>query len=89
MLWYLHLCAVNGVVVVDYTDSAEGEMSENADGSGEFVSVILKPRVTVSKPSMFDKAQSLHAEAHRLCFIARSVIFPVLHRPEVSCYEEA
>lgn len=89
MLWYLHLCAVNGVIVIDYTDNAEGEMSENADGSGEFLKVILHPRVTVSKPSMFDKAQSLHEEAHRLCFIARSMNFPVLHHPEVSCYEEA
>ena len=24
MLWYLHLCAVNGVVVTEYTDEATG-----------------------------------------------------------------
>src|SRR6201992_4396020 len=36
MLWYLHLCAVNGVVVVDYRDLATGTMVENADGSGYF-----------------------------------------------------
>lgn len=89
MLWYLHLCAVNGVVVLDYQDSAEGEMSENADGSGEFIKVTLRPRVTVSKAAMFEKARSLHEEAHRLCFIARSVNFPVHHDPEAACYEEA
>ena len=26
MLWYLHLCAVNGVVVTDYEDHVEGTM---------------------------------------------------------------
>src|SRR6201997_5174693 len=26
MLWYLHLCAVNGVTVLDYRDSASGVM---------------------------------------------------------------
>src|SRR5688500_10312586 len=45
MLWYLHLCAVNGIVVVDYIDDAEGEMWENTDGSGQFSKVTLHPRV--------------------------------------------
>src|SRR5579862_3381019 len=31
MLWYLHLCAVNHVSVVDYRDAALGVMCENAD----------------------------------------------------------
>lgn len=87
MLWYLHLCAVNGVIVVDYVDEAIGEMQENGDGSGEFKSVMLSPRVTVADDSMIDKAQALHAEANRMCFIARSVNFPVVHRPEVITYQ--
>ena len=37
MLWYLHFCAVNGVVVVNYCDRAVGEMNENADGSGVYI----------------------------------------------------
>lgn len=89
MLWYLHLCAVNGVVVIDYVDFAEGEMAESADGSGQFSTVTLYPRVTVSKAAMMDKARSLHEEANRLCFIARSVNFPVRHKPEVTCLQEA
>jgi len=28
MLWYLHLCAVHGIIVEDYKDDAEGEMVE-------------------------------------------------------------
>jgi organic hydroperoxide reductase OsmC/OhrA len=89
MLWYLHLCAVNGVVVVDYTDNAEGNMVENNDGSGQFSLVTLRPRVTITESRMTEKAQSLHEDAHRMCFIARSVNFPVTHKPEVRCYEKA
>ena len=81
MLWYLHLCAVNKVVVTDYHDDAEGKMEENADGSGQFVEVILKPRVTVRDASMIDKANELHHQANAMCFIARSVKFPVRHEP--------
>lgn len=88
MLWYLHLCAINGVVVIGYEDIAEGEMAENADGSGQFSIVTLYPRVTVSNGGMLDKARSLHDEANRLCFIARSVNFPVRHEPEVICLQE-
>ncbi len=84
MLWYLHLCAVNGVVVIDYVDEAIGEMRENADGSGEFNQVTLFPRVTVSEAAMIEKAQSLHVEANRMCFIARSVNFPVSHKPQIA-----
>ena len=43
MLWYLHLCAVSGVVVTAYEDNAEGRMQTHADGSGEFTEVTLRP----------------------------------------------
>jgi organic hydroperoxide reductase OsmC/OhrA len=89
MLWYLHLCAVKGVIVIDYTDQAYGEMLENPDGSGQFVQVTLHPRVVVSQSSMIRLATSLHHDANRMCFIARSVNFPVHHKPEVTCYEKA
>ena len=89
MLWYLHLCAINCVVVVDYIDHAVGEMLENQDGSGQFTKVALHPRVTVTEPGMVEKAKSLHHDAHRMCFIARSVNFPLSHEPEITCYEKA
>lgn len=81
MLWYLHLCAANGVVVTDYADEASGEMEENQDGSGQFTKVVLNPRVTVAERSMIDKANALHHDANKMCFIARSVNFPVIHEP--------
>lgn len=82
MLWYLHLCATAGVVVVDYEDNAEGTMVEEPDGSGRFTSIILKPVVTVAAPSMVEKALELHKDANRLCFIANSLNFKIGHRPE-------
>lgn len=81
MLWFLHLCAVNGVIVSEYSDKAVGIMEENNDGSGQFTEVILYPEVTVTDERMLEKAERLHDEAHRMCFIARSVTFPVLHKP--------
>jgi organic hydroperoxide reductase OsmC/OhrA len=81
MLWYLHLCAVNKVVVTAYTDEAHGTMDENKDGSGQFVEVVLSPKVTVRDESMIEKANALHHDANKMCFIARSVKFPVLHKP--------
>lgn len=89
MLWYLHLCAVNKILIVEYNDEAEGEMTENPDGSGQFTRVTLRPKVTVSEAWMTEKAEALHKEAHRMCFIARSVNFPVYHQPQIRCLEKA
>ena len=81
MLSYLHLAASAGIVVTAYTDTASGTMKENQDGSGEFTEVVLRPVVTVADASMCDRAEALHDDAEKLCFIARSVNFPVHHRP--------
>lgn len=83
MLWYLHFCAVNGVIVVDYVDNAEGILTETRNGSGSFSEVILNPVVTVTEESMIEKANSLHKKANEYCFIAKSVNFPVKHIPLV------
>ena len=83
MLSYLHLAASAGIVVTDYTDTASGTMNENKDGSGEFTEVVLRPIVTVANASMCERAEALHNDAAKLCFIARSVNFPVHHRPVV------
>ena len=64
-------------------DSAEGMMQENADGSGQFVRVTLKPAIKVAKGNDLSKARALHEQAHHLCFIARSVNFPVEVSPQV------
>jgi organic hydroperoxide reductase OsmC/OhrA len=84
MLWYLHLCAVNDVVVLDYRDEPEGLMIEQADGSGAFARIVLKPQVKLSAASSEDKARELHHEAHRNCFIANSVKCDITAEPVFS-----
>ena len=81
MLSYLHVCVMNGVIVVDYTDNATGKMVETPNGGGHFEEVMLNPVVTVKDSSMIEKANALHHKASELCFIANSVNFPVRHNP--------
>ncbi|WP_397363961.1 OsmC family protein [Olleya sp. R77988] len=79
MLWYLHLCATHNITVLNYTDQAEGTMQENKDGSGQFTSVTLHPKVVIKEASMIAQANTLHHQANKMCFIARSCNFPILH----------
>ncbi|MCZ7642373.1 MAG: OsmC family protein [Pseudorhodoplanes sp.] len=83
MLWYLGLCARAGIAVTHYSDEAEGTMIEDAAKGGRFERVTLRPRVTI-KAGDPDKARALHREAHRQCFIANSVNFPVDCEPSVT-----
>jgi organic hydroperoxide reductase OsmC/OhrA len=83
MLWVLHLCADAGIVVVDYSDQAAGELVEHPDGSGEFTRVTLHPRMTITDSSRVEEAVAIHHQAHKVCQIARSVNFQVLHEPSV------
>jgi organic hydroperoxide reductase OsmC/OhrA len=82
LLSYLHVAVRHGVVVVGYTDDATGTMVQTNDGGGHFTEATLRPRVTVADPGQIALAQSLHAEAAGLCFIAASVNFPVHHAPQ-------
>jgi organic hydroperoxide reductase OsmC/OhrA len=86
MLWFLHLCAVNGVTVINYSDDATGTMEQNADGSGQFVRVVLRPSVTLSAGSDAAKVPALHDKAHHFCQVARSVNFPVEIEPQGTRY---
>lgn len=81
MLSYLHIAVKHGVVVTAYTDSAEGELRLNRDGSGEFTSAVLRPCVELADESQRALADELHEQANRVCFIARSVNFDVRHEP--------
>jgi len=87
MLAYLHLCADAGIVVTDYASDAEGEMAENRDGSGQFTRVTLRPRMIITDAARIADAAALHHRAHELCFIARSVNFPVAVEPEITAAE--
>lgn len=83
MLWYLHLCAEAGIVVIDYRDRATGRMEEKRGDAGRFVEVTLTPVVSIAEGGDPALAERLHAAAHEKCFIANSVNFPVVCRPVI------
>jgi organic hydroperoxide reductase OsmC/OhrA len=81
MLWYLHLCADNGITVISYQDHAIGTMQENENGGGRFTEVTLQPVVTITNHADISRANELHIEANKKCFISASCNFPIHHRP--------
>ena len=83
MLSYLALCSLKGIAVTAYRDKPEGTMQRGADGRTRFVSVKLRPEVTIADPAKRDAALALHQGAHAECFIANSVNFPVENAPTI------
>jgi organic hydroperoxide reductase OsmC/OhrA len=83
MLWYLHLCSENGVVVIDYRDEAEILLRLDAKGEGKVESATLHPRVQIASGDP-EVARGLHKDAHSKCFVANSVNFPVECEPEIA-----
>ena len=84
MLSYLAVCALGKIKVISYEDAASGTMSEIGPQRSAFTEVVLRPRVVISADSDAAKAKALHDQAHKICFIADSVNFPVRHEPEIS-----
>jgi organic hydroperoxide reductase OsmC/OhrA len=84
MLWYLVLCAKEGIVVTDYVDHPSGTLVEAPDGGGQFEEVTLHPAVTIATGDDMDRAAQLHERAHDLCFVARSVNFDVRAEPTIT-----
>lgn len=81
MLWYLHLCALNHIVVTTYVDKAIGTMQNTPDGGGHFTEVVLQPSITIANDTDKNLLQQLQQQANKLCFIANSCNFPVRHNP--------
>lgn len=75
MLWFLGLAAAAGYVVDSYTDHCEGHMTREVDGGVWMSSLELRPVVTFSGTRLPDDAavEQLHHDAHKKCFLARSV----------------
>jgi organic hydroperoxide reductase OsmC/OhrA len=84
LLWYLVLCAKEGIVVTDYVDRASGTLVETPDGGGHFETVTLRPAVTIESSAHIERATALHVRAHDLCFVANSVNFEVRTEPTVA-----
>jgi organic hydroperoxide reductase OsmC/OhrA len=86
MLSYLYVCAMEGIVVLDYSDNATGIMIDHGVTGGQFKEVTLNPVVTVADISMIDKAIKMHHNAHQICYIANSVNFEIKCNPV--CYSK-
>ncbi|MEH7827129.1 OsmC family protein [Gemmobacter denitrificans] len=81
MLWYLHYASDDGIVVTGYCDSPMGEGEVGRGGAGRFVKAILRPHITVAPGTDLVAAEAIHHRIAEVCFIARSVNFPVEHAP--------
>lgn len=88
MLWFLHLCAKEGITVMTYIDRAEGKMIENKNGSGQIEEVVLKPKVMIKEEEKKSRINSIHEQANKMCFIANSCNFEIRHEPETRIFEE-
>ncbi|RKR08086.1 organic hydroperoxide reductase OsmC/OhrA [Maribacter vaceletii] len=83
MLWYLHLCATNNIIITSYKDNATGCMEESPNGNGKFTSVTLNPLITITNSSDKEKAMALHEKANEMCFIANSCNFKIKHKATI------
>jgi len=81
MLWYLHYASEAGVVVTSYEDVPVGHGEISVGGAGCFNLVILRPHIKVIPGTDIAAAAAIHGRIHEVCFIVRSVNFPVNHEP--------
>jgi len=79
MLWYLHYASEAGITVTAYRDRPLGRGESQPSGAGRFVSAELRPEITLTRGTDIAAADALHARIHAVCFIARSVNFPVTY----------
>ncbi|MBC7788611.1 MAG: OsmC family protein [Anaerolineae bacterium] len=83
MLFYLSLCARQGVRVLAYEDTVQGSLAVDVNGGGKFETITLHPHVTIAADADLALAEQLHDKAHELCFIANSCSVPIRHQVTV------
>jgi organic hydroperoxide reductase OsmC/OhrA len=81
MLWFLHYASEAGIAIESYRDTPVGIGESSPGGAGRFVRAILKPHIVVRAGGDLKQADAIHARIHAVCFIARSVNFPVSYEP--------
>lgn len=79
MLWFLHLCADNNIVISEYFDTPQATMEIEENGSGQFNEVILNIRVKLDSNHTIGLLKELNKKANSMCFIANSLNFDVKH----------
>lgn len=84
MLWYLHLCADEDIVVESYKDHPTASLLIQENGAGYFEQIVLNPRVTVRAGADKALAEALHERANQMCFIANTLRIKITHKPVIS-----
>ncbi|MDH5255290.1 MAG: OsmC family protein [Gammaproteobacteria bacterium] len=84
MLTFLAIAARRRLVVLDYTDSAQGWLEPDAAGRLAVTRVELRPVVRFAPGTVLSVEEhgKLHEKAHRGCFIANSLKTAVTVIPE-------
>ena len=77
MLWFLHLSFNAGIVVMGYEDRPVGHGESAPSGAGRFLAATLRPKITLAPGMNEQAADAVHEKIHDVCFIARSVNFPL------------
>lgn len=77
MLWYLHFASEANIVVMGYEDKPIGRGQSLSNGSGNFIHATLRPKISVIEGTDLKKTEDIHHRIHEVCFIARSVNFPI------------
>jgi len=76
MLSFLWAANAAGVVVRDYRDAATATLADVGKRL-RFTEAVLRPAVVLAPGSDLALVPKLHERAHRVCFIANAVNFPV------------
>jgi len=84
MLTFLAIAARRRLVVLEYSDVAQGSLEPNAEGQLAITRVELRPVVRFAPGTTLSEEDygKLHEKAHRGCFIANSVKAAVTVFPE-------
>ncbi|WP_206019199.1 OsmC family protein [Roseovarius spongiae] len=77
MLWFLHLASDAGITVLGYSDDPVAVGEAGKQGAGRFLRVTLRPLILLPEGTDEAMADAVHSEIHKVCYIARSVNFPV------------
>ena len=87
MMSYFYVCRKHGIHISSYKDLPEGFLKVNNDGSGQFEKVVLKPTIEIVVGDL-KKANDLHLEAGKLCFIANSCSFKIEYESSVKLVQK-
>jgi organic hydroperoxide reductase OsmC/OhrA len=83
LLSFLAVAARARIDVRAYQDAAEAVMSEEVKPA-RFVSIALRPKITLAKGPTEERVRHLVHQAHKECYIANSLNFEVTVEPELT-----